>query len=78
MQHFVSRPDLTPPAVHITHEQPGTGAPGHFFITPGMGGPGQGGAMICDYNGGLVWFSPSTSQTSKLDFNRQPIGASPC
>ncbi len=77
VQHFVSRPDLTPPVVHIRHERPGAGAPGHFFITPGTGGPGQGGAMICDYNGGLVWFSPSTSHTSKLDFNRQTYRGQP-
>ena len=33
--------------------------------------------MICDYNGGLVWFSPSTAQTTKLDFNTQTYRGRP-
>ena len=77
VQHFVSRPDLSPPVVHITHKRPGAGAPGHFFLTPGITGPGRGGAMICDYNGGLVWFSPSTARTTKLDFNTQTYRGRP-
>jgi Arylsulfotransferase (ASST) len=71
VQHFVSRPDLSPPALTTAHPDPGVDAPGYLFVAPGMGGAGQGGTMICDTSGRLVWFSPATSQNRKLDFNRQ-------
>jgi Arylsulfotransferase (ASST) len=71
LQHFVSRPDLTPPKVTLRHA-----APDHklqyLFLGIANSGPGQGGAMIMDTTGELVWFAPDTGQyQSKMDFQRQ-------
>jgi len=71
LQHFVSRPDLTPPKVTLTHV-----APGHklqyLFLGIANSGPGQGGAMIMDTTGELVWFTPDTGPyQSKMDFQPQ-------
>jgi hypothetical protein len=62
--HFVTRPDLTPPAITVSHHsgQP-TGDPTYFIVTPSgypLTGPGQPGLMILDRYGNLVWFSPNT------------------
>jgi len=71
--HFVSRPDLTPPALTIAHHG-GTGAGGasdlpptspapYFILTPSgypLIGPGTPGLMILDRHGGIVWYSPNT------------------
>jgi len=77
LQHFVSRPDLTPPKVTLSHV-----APGHplqyMFLAIANSGPGQGGAMIMDTAGDLVWFSPDTSrQASKMDFQQQMLNGKP-
>ena len=66
VQYFVSRPDLNPPEVKLTHV-----APGHrlqyIFLGTAASGPGQGGAMIIDTTGELVWFSPDRGG-NKFDF----------
>ncbi len=76
LQHFVSRPDLTPPKVTLTHV-----APGHpleyLFLGLANSGPGEGGAMIMDTRGDLVWFSPDTAQASKMDFQAQSYRGKP-
>ena len=77
LQHFVSRPDLTPPKVTLSHV-----APGHelqyMFLAIANSGPGQGGAMIMDTAGHLVWFSPDMNrQDSKMDFQRQILNGKP-
>jgi Arylsulfotransferase (ASST) len=77
LQHYVSRPDLTPPKVTLSHV-----APGHemqyLFLAIANSGPGQGGAMIMDTAGDLVWFSPDTNrQDSKMDFQRQILNGKP-
>jgi hypothetical protein len=77
LQHYVSRPDLTPPKVTLSHV-----APGHemqyMFLAIANSGPGQGGAMIMDTAGDLVWFSPDTNrQDSKMDFQRQILNGKP-
>jgi Arylsulfotransferase (ASST) len=51
---FRSRPDLSPPAVEVTTQAPGT-APGYIFIAPKYG-LGQNGPMILDNLGQPVWF----------------------
>jgi len=53
-QHFVSLPDLQPPAVRVTANSGGQ-APGELFLAP-YAGPGQYGPMILDAGGGLIWF----------------------
>jgi hypothetical protein len=69
LQHFVSRPDLTPPKVALTHVDPDHGLQ-YLFLGLANSGPGEGGAMIMDTTGELVWFGPDTDQT-KMDFQRQ-------
>jgi len=65
--HFVSRPDLTPPALTIAHhgrtattgasDPPPTSPPPYFILTPSgypLIGPGTPGLMILDRHGGIV------------------------
>jgi Arylsulfotransferase (ASST) len=54
---FRSRPDLNPPAVEITTQAHGT-APGYIFVSPEKGDVGQGGSLIVDDRGEVVWFRP--------------------
>jgi len=54
---FHSRPDLNPPAVEVAEQAHGT-APGYIFIAPESGGAAQGGSMILDDRGQVVWFRP--------------------
>jgi hypothetical protein len=54
---FRSRPDLSPPAVEVATRAHDT-APGHVFVAPEEGGAGQGGSMIFDDRGEVVWFRP--------------------
>ncbi|HEY5193107.1 MAG TPA: arylsulfotransferase family protein [Solirubrobacteraceae bacterium] len=56
LQHFLSRPDLQPPAVSVTTNT-GSQGPGDMFLAP-YAGPGQYGPMILDGSGKLVWFKP--------------------
>jgi hypothetical protein len=62
--HFVSRPDLTPPALTIARHGPaGASDPPYFILTPSgypLIGPGTPGLMILDRHGGIVWYSPNT------------------
>jgi len=69
-QHFVSRPDLKPPKVTLRHFVPEHEVQ-FLFLGIANSGPGQGGAMIMDTTGGLVWFGPDTTNQSKMDFQRQ-------
>ena len=54
---FRSRPDLSPPAIELTARAHNT-APGYIFVAPEKGGAGQGGSMILDDSGQVVWFRP--------------------
>jgi len=54
---FRSRPDLGPPAVEVATQAHDT-APGYTFIAPEEGGAAQGGSMIIDDRGEVVWFRP--------------------
>jgi hypothetical protein len=55
---FRSRPDLSPPAVEVTTQAHDT-APGYNFVTPEKGAARQGGSMIVDGRGEVVWFRPT-------------------
>jgi hypothetical protein len=81
VRHFVSRPDLTPPNVTLTHHGPaGTstaGDPPYFLLTPNAG-PGTPGLMILDRAGGLVWYSPNGQGTEqRLDLKVQSYQGKP-
>jgi hypothetical protein len=55
-QSFQTQPQLKPPVVSVTANNPGA-APGDIFLTP-TNGYGQPGTMILDQLGRLVWFHP--------------------
>jgi hypothetical protein len=55
--NFRSRPDLSPPAVEVTTQAHDT-APGYIFVSPEKGNQGQGGSLIVDDHGQVVWFRP--------------------
>jgi hypothetical protein len=54
---FRSHPSLSPPAVEVAKNTHDT-APGYIFVAPEEGGAGQGGSMIIDNRGQVVWFRP--------------------
>ena len=55
-QHFLSRPDLTPPEMVVTARSSASAA-GDIFAAP-YAGHGPSGPMIFDEAGNLVWFHP--------------------
>ena len=79
VRHFVSRPDLTPPDVTLTHGPAATsmaGDPPYLLLTPSAG-RGTPGLMILDRAGGLVWYSPSSKTTERLDLKVQSYQGKP-
>jgi outer membrane protein assembly factor BamB len=70
-EDFRSRPDLTPPAVEVTAQAHDT-ASGYVFVATKRGGPAQGGSMILDDRGQVVWFRPMQgSHERAMDFKVQ-------
>jgi hypothetical protein len=61
-RRFVSRRDLRPPRLTISHPAQDA-AEGHLFIAPSSG-PGQRGVLIFDNRGEPVWFHPTTPVTA--------------
>jgi hypothetical protein len=61
--HFVTRPDLTPPALTLArHDGASTAGPAYFILAPAgypRTGPGVPGLMIMDRRGGIVWYAPN-------------------
>ena len=74
LEHFVSRPDLTAPAMKVTTNSPGT-APGDVFVTP-AGGDAQQGLVILDAEGQPVWISP-TAGARRINFAVQQYQGNP-
>jgi outer membrane protein assembly factor BamB len=54
---FRSRPDLSPPAVEVA-SRAHDAAPGYVFVAPEEARTGQGGTLILDDRGQVVWFRP--------------------
>ncbi|HXS63977.1 MAG TPA: arylsulfotransferase family protein [Streptosporangiaceae bacterium] len=69
-QSFVTRPDLQPPVVDIVRSAPPTRA-GYYFLNAPLSGPGRGGGLITDLDGGLVFMQPDTPTAHVIDFNTQ-------
>ena len=68
---FRSRPDLSPPIVEVAKEAHDT-ASGYTFIAPEQGDAGQGGSLIIDNKGQVVWFRPLRSASTRaMDFRTQ-------
>jgi hypothetical protein len=77
LQHFVSRPDLTPPAIVVTTSAHAPATPPYVFLTAPASGQGPGGAMILDSRGDLVWFSPDDSKRAKFNLSPQVYRGKP-
>jgi Arylsulfotransferase (ASST) len=74
-QRFASRPDLVPPAVAVTTDDP-SHTPGYVFLAP-KGGRGQDGPMIVDSAGHLVWFEPMARDQVATDLRVQSYEGRP-
>lgn len=71
VQHFVSRPDLTPPIVEVM----GTAGPCCIFIAPKTDAV-QAGPLILDGKGEVVWFAPLDTE-GVADFRAQAYRGKP-
>ncbi len=76
VQQFHSAPTLEPPTISVTTDSPAA-AEGDIFLTPSSG-YGQGGAMITDRHGRLVWFHPvpkgvTTADLQAENYKGQPV-----
>ncbi len=74
-QHFLSRPDLTPPTVMVTSSARSQAA-GDLLLAP-YAGPGQYGPMILAPNGGLLWFDPIEKGSRAADLRVQEYEGKP-
>src|ERR1051325_10900181 len=61
VKHFVSRPDLRPPALTVIRSD--SWLSGYLFLAPSSG-PGQRGVLILDARGDVVFFHPTTPNTA--------------
>ncbi len=75
VEHFVSRPDLTPPTMTVTTDSPAA-APGDLFVTP-YSGPGQHGPEIFDDSGQPVWLDPLPSGIEATNLQVIDYGGAP-
>src|SRR5215212_11001079 len=74
---FRSRPDLSPPAVEVSKKARAT-APGYIFLAPEKGDAGQGGSLIVDNEGQVVWFRPLQETHGRaMDFKAQTYRGRP-
>src|SRR5215208_1890572 len=74
---FRTRPDLSPPVAEVATRAHGT-APGYVFVAPQTGGAGQGGSLIVDDRGEVVWFRPLPAVFGRaMDLKVQSYKGSP-
>ena len=74
---FRTRPDLSPRAVDVAKHSHDT-APGYVFVAPKKSGPGQGGPLIVDDRGQVVWFRPVQDKAPRaMDFKVQTYRGEP-
>jgi outer membrane protein assembly factor BamB len=74
---FRTRPDLSPRAVDVAKRSHDT-APGYVFAAPKESGPGQGGPMIVENRGQVVWFRPTQREGPRaMDFKVQTYRGEP-
>jgi outer membrane protein assembly factor BamB len=74
---FRTRPDLSPRAVDVAKQSHDT-APGYVFVAPKKSGPGQGGPIIVDDRGQVVWFRPVHREGPRaMDFKVQNYRGEP-
>ncbi len=75
VQHFVTRPDLTPASITINRRSSSI-YNGDIFVTPQFG-PLQNGPMILDPSGRMIWFLPLPANQLATDFRVQQLGSQP-
>jgi hypothetical protein len=75
VQGFHSRPDLHPPVVTVTAQSPAV-AGGDVFVAP-YAGAGQGGPMILEPSGGLLWFKPLPANSEATNLEVQEYAGKP-
>jgi Arylsulfotransferase (ASST) len=75
VQSFRSRPDLHPPTVAVSASSPAVAA-GEVLLAP-YSDAGQGGPMILDQRGGLVWFKPLAPHVSAANLQVQSLWGRP-
>jgi hypothetical protein len=75
---FRSRPDLSPPALEVAKKAYKT-APGYIFVAPpGEGRTRQGGSLMIDDRGQVVWFRPFRNTADRvMDFKVQSYRGKP-
>ena len=74
---FRSRPDLSPPAIELIKKAHHT-APGYIFLAPEKGHTGQGGSLIIDNEGQVVWFRPLRGTSGRtMNFEVQTYRGEP-
>ncbi len=70
LEHFVTRPDLTPPVVKVSRS--GLANDGDYtFMNAPWTDESHGGSLIRDARGGLIWMSPNTVRHHRMDVNAQ-------
>lgn len=75
LQTLRSRPDLRPPAPQIL-QRPTGAQPGKTFLAPKLG-KGDGGQMILDEQGRMVYFDPTPDYETSADFRVQNYRGKP-
>jgi hypothetical protein len=75
LQSLRSRPDLLPPTPLIL-QRPTGAQPGKTFLAPKLG-KGDGGQMILDEQGRMVYFDPTPSHETSADFRVQSYRGRP-
>src|SRR4051812_7795633 len=79
---YVTRPDLTPPKLSVVQSSKGQ-APGFIFVAAFLNkfiqAPivGQGGPMIVDNRGRVVWSRPVPATTDTLNLQLQKLSGKP-
>ena len=75
IEHYVSRPDLTPAAITVTTNSPAA-APGYIFATP-YSGPGEDGPEIFDDTGQPIWLDPLPPHQEATNLQVQEYNGAP-
>jgi len=73
---YVSRPDLTPPAVTVARH-PGAEDSRLILLDVPYSGPGRGGTLILDSGGEVTWFGPNSQTERRLNFAVQSYRGNP-
>ena len=74
---FRSRPELSPPTIEVVTKAHHT-ASGYVFVAPEEGEVGQGGSLIIDDRGQVVWFRPLLNTSGRaMNFEVQTYRGKP-